>query len=184
MEGEGLLEEMLHVVGVRAVSAGDGGGGDRNSGIPAAVATASTALWAAVGREPLGPFWQRVMLVPEDFAATLMQQQQSGGMSNAGRASSQLDPGGASVEPPPASSLHSPPVDIPRRSIRSKSCGIDVDGADPLKPSAEECEEAPEQVSKRSLSRRRASFIPSEGHDSAELLRMAAGEGQAVRVWV
>ena len=186
MEGEGLLEEMLHVVGVRAVSAGDGSGGDRNSGIPAAVATASTALGAAVGREPLGPFWHRVMLVPENFAATLTlpQQHSRRGAPDVGGASS-LGPGRASAELPPASSLHPLRVDNnpSRHSIRCKSTGSIVDGSAPLRSCSDQCEGgAPEHVLNRSLSRRRASFIPSEGHDSAELLRVAAGEGQGVRV--
>ena len=184
MEGEDLLEEMLQVVGVSPASAG--GGGDGSDGVPAAAVD--------VGREPMGPpCWHRVMLVPEEFTAALVQQQPRGAadgslgpggassLNRPGGAGASLGPAGSSVELPPASPLRPPRVpegDTSRGSFRRKSMPDATDGASPSSLRPSECDGVvPEDASSTSLPRRRASFISNGGIDSAKMLRLASGEG-------
>ena len=201
MEGEDLLEEMLHAVGAGLVAAGGGdGGGVGTNGIPAVAAPPATVG----GREPMGRCWHRVMLVPEEFTADALlqqQQQQSRGVADAGMRS--LGPGGASslhnaarmhtgagavsldpagsAELQPASPLHPPRVpdggDTSHRSFQRKSMPNVTDEASPSSLRPSECDGVvPEDASNTSLPRRRASFVSNGGIDSAKMLRLASGE--------
>ena len=90
IEGEELLEEMLaEVGGTSALGSGSGNAVDaghevsRGGGSIVAAASTATAAAAAAGRvgtraaAPAGPCWHRVMLVPEDFTAALLQHPRS-----------------------------------------------------------------------------------------------------------
>ena len=195
LEGRDLLEEMLYTVGASPVPAGGGvDGGIGSNGIPAA----SAAIEG--GREPMGRCWHRVMLVPEEFTidTLLQQQQQSRGVPDAGMGSggasslqnparmhtgagaASLGPAG-SAEVQPASPLRPPRVpgsDTSLRSFQHKSMPDVTDDASPsslLRPS--ECDGmVPEDSSNTSLLRR-ARFISNGGIDSANMLRLASGEG-------
>ena len=219
IEGEELLDEMLAEVGGTAAL----GSGSANAVVDASrevsreggsiVAAASMAAAAAsVGTRaaaPAGPCWHRVMLVPEDFTASLLQRPRSSPDGSrvgavlaaaAGESSARLqqppDGGGLTSTKPvqsPGSSTAVSSLAAPLNSARGSLRGGDASSGLSLRPksSGADSERALrrpsegngveiEDASNKSLPRRRASVLSIGGRDSADVLRAAAGEGRGV----
>ena len=220
IEGEELLEEMLTEVGVTsALGSGSGNAGrevGRGGNSIVAAASTAAAVAAAAGTMgtratmPAGPCWHRVMLVPEDFTAALLQRLGSSPDGSgagavlaapaAGDSSARLQPpdegGLASAKPmwSPGSSTAMSPHAAPLNSARGSSSRCDTSSALSLRPKSlgadsdralrrpsEDIWVEPEDASNKSLPRRRASVISIGRRESADVLRAAAGEGQDVR---